>query len=329
MVSVILKNIRMYLLLFPLTLLLLYCDDPERIRDDRYRREQTDNEPIRTSGTDGYYGRYSRIEYSGPSCQGIKHEDDNERYEQCINTCKEVYGRDSRDCEKLPLTLISDLDDLFKVMTHIRLGNDGLRGVSDFQFGVMIDISLEPARTLISIWSVREVTEFLLWTAKTPSVALALVEHDKQSDILRDAFEKLGEDAGSGGSHLEYGIGTNLEGFGRTFWAVAETEKNIPAFVAMHHLLKDICQSKNCKLGIYCGREEFERAHRRTQQCHYSNDRQRFGLNHCYVHGPDVWSYWQQLNDKREFGDADFPKDTVLNADVCDNICKKTNCRRD
>jgi len=327
MAIAILKNINIFPLLFPLALLLLYCDDPERSIDNRYERQLTDNAPIRASELGDYYGRYNRSDYSGPSCNDLDTDDDSERYDQCMEICEKIYGRDSKECQKLPVQLISDLDNLFTNMQYIRSDNDSLRRVSEFRFGVMIDISLEPALILISGWSQRETAEFLLWTAKTPSVALALVEHDKQHEILQDAFEKLGEDVTGGGSRVEYGIGKNLEGFGRTFWAVAETAKNAQAFVAMHQLLENICSGKDCKLRVYCTRDEFESNTRGQQYCHYSSDR-NFRLNHCYIHGPDVWSYWKQLNDEREFGDADFPRDTILNKEVCDTICKSENCQR-
>ena len=327
MIISVLKKIRILLVLFPAILLLLYCEDPEDIIRNRSARGQRDTDSIRSTQSDDYYGRYKASDYDGPDCEDLDREDKD--YDKCREICDKMYDNESRDCERVPVKLIFDLDKLFTAMQRIRDGSNSLeRGISDFDFGVMIDIDVEPVLILIRDWTQREVTEFLIWTAKTSAVALALVHHDKDNEILTAAFKRLGEDVG-GSARLEYGIGMDLQSFGQTFWAIAKKEKNWAAFVALHRLVAGICSSnKNCKLKLYCLREEFTDRFRR-QQCHYSSAQRSFSRSrHCYIHGPNVWSYWESLNKEREFRDSDFPVDAKMNEDECDKVCQTENCKR-
>lgn len=327
MIISILKKIKILIVLFPAILLLLYCDDQEDLIRQRAASRQKGVDAIRSTQSDNHYGRYNASDYDGPDCENLDKEDKD--YEKCMEICDKVYDKQSRRCEELPVKLIFDLDKLFTEMQRIRDGSDSLsRRVSDLNFGVMIDIDVAPALILIRDWSQREVTEFLIWTAKTSSVALALVHHDKENAILEAAFERLGEDVGGSSARLEYGIGKDLQSFGQTFWALAEKEKNQAAFVSLHRLVMEICSSEDCKLRLYCIREESTDRLRR-QRCHYSSERRSFSRsNHCYIHGPDVWSYWEELNKEREFRDSDFPVDAQMNEDECDRVCQTENCGR-
>ena len=167
----------------------------------------------------------------------------------------------------------------------------------------------------------------MLWTAKTRSVAGALSRHDnKESLILEAAFRKLVESYSGNIDRREYGMGENLEGVGSTFLSIAEQEKNISAFIAFHDLLKNYCSNKNCKLRVYCAREE---SPRRLGNCHYSSRDARFrSSDYCYVHGPNVWNYWENLNEDRMFYDSDFPAGARINEDECNRICRSEKCNR-
>ena len=329
MVISILKKMKLLLILFPAILLLLYCqDEDELIRERSARRQSKDADAIRSTQSDDYYGRYSRSDYDGADCEDLDRE--NRDYEKCIEICEKIYDKQSRECEELPIELIFDFDNLFTEMRQIRDGDDALsRRVSDFDFGVMIDVDVTPALILIRDWSEREVAEFLIWTAKTSAVALALVYHDKENQILEAAFKRLGErSSGSSSTRLELGIGTDLQSYGQTFWAIAAGEKNSGAFIALHRLVDSQCSDVDCKLRHYCLREPMNNNRFRGRQCHYSSDRRSFRQKHCYIHGPNVWSFWESLNREREFKDSNFPDDAQMNEDECDRVCQNENCDR-
>ena len=305
--------------------LLIYCEDPEQIARERSTRiSQRDKESVRTTESDDYYGIYSFSDYERESCDKLP-EDDRD-YESCQKICDTVYGKKHRECEDLPVDLIFRLEKLYNSMLRIRAGENQLNDrINTFDFGVMIDVDIEPAVLLIELWSDRELKEFLLWVAITPSVARALKHHDRENVILEEAFKKLG-DSLSGRSRVEYGLGQSIRSHGETFWRVAEEENNETAFVVVHRLLMKICSTKNCKLKLYCLREEFENAFTRQRQCHYARDRRSFRSTNCYTHGPNVWAYWENLNREGEFGDNHFSREAKLNEELCDTVCAREVC---
>lgn len=331
MVISVLKKLKILFILFPAVFLLIYCEDPDDITRERSARRQSKEVSTIRSQSEDYYGRYNRSDYDGSDCEDLARED--EDYEKCMEICDKIYGKQAGKCEELPIKLIFDLDKLFTEMQNIRAEENKLnRRVSDFDFGVMIDIDVEPVLILMrggtqhNGWSQREVIEFLLWTAKTSSVALALWHHDKEDNILEAAFKRLGE-SGSGGDRLERGIGADLQGYGKTFWAIAEDEKNKAAFIVLHRLVEAACSSRDCKLKLYCIREG--RSDRfRSRNCHYSSSQRSFRQDYCYIHGPDVWSFWESLNREREIRDDDFPDDAVINEEECGKVCQRENCTR-
>ncbi|MYE07796.1 MAG: hypothetical protein F4X95_03490 [Oligoflexia bacterium] len=332
MVIQILKHIKILLVLLLVSVLLLYCNNPEETARERAARERiSDKEgsPIRSMTDDDYYGRFIFSDYTGPYCKDLRKDDEkSEEYKECTDQCEKIYRNESSKCEKLPIDLISKLDQLFSEMTHIKAREDYLdREVNEWNFGVMIDIDTAPVIKLIKDWSQREVGEFLFWVAKTKSVALAIVHHDKESEILKASFKKLGE--GQGNSSIEYGIGENLEGSGYTFLSIASNEDNPFAFIALHNLLKNTCSTKNCKLKVYCSRKEYQNQLSRRNKCHYASD-QRFSRSlHCYVHGPNVWNHWGKINEDGDFYDSHFTRNEKINETVCDTLCKTVNCNRD
>jgi len=321
-----------------MSFLLLNCEDKSQSIDNRARQQalqQRENRESlrRTDGGQGtYYGSYKASSYSGEKCKDL--DSSSTSYEDCEKICRKVYGRLSDDCEGLPVSLIRVLNSLFDNMSHIRDGEDQLtRRINTFDFGVMIDINIEPVIKLIRSWSIREVKEFLIWTAKNSAVSLAIMDHDEDNQILYRAFRKLGEGyASTDSKRIEYGLSTDLQGFGSTFLIIAEslTDKNLSAFVIVHKLLKRVCFgnfSKNCKLRFYCKRKEFSRSTSRGQQCHYSSDRRSsFRTTYCYQQGPSVWSYWNKLNEDGEFDDDDFSPKDVINEVECDKLCQSEAC---
>ena len=332
MVILILKHIKVLTASLIAFCLLLYCNNPEDTARERAARERLrgkEDSPIRSTSDNNYYGRFISGDYEGPNCKDIKRDSEKqEEYKECAARCERVYRNQSSKCEKLPIDLISKLDQLFSEMEYIKAGEDYLtREVNEWDFGVMIDIDTTPVIKLIKGWSQRELGAFLLWVAKTQSVALAITKNDKESEILNASFRKLGEGRNS---QIEYGIGENLEGSGGyTFLRVASREKNPSAFIALHNLLKSICSTKNCKLKVYCSRKEFKNQLSRRNQCYYASDQRFSRSSHCYINGPNVWNDWEEINRDGDFYDSQFTRTDKINEEVCDTLCKKVNCNRD
>ena len=326
------KNLKILLLLLPAILLLLYCEDTEETLTERATRiRDKDNDPIRTTGSEEYYGEYVASDYDGSKCKDLrKDENKKEDYKKCEDICDKMYSKDASDCEKLPTDLISELDELFTSMIRIRANENQLnRRVDGFNFGVMIDVSVEPVIRLLRDWSEREIKEFLIWTATNSPISLALKYHDQEDKILRSAFRKVGRGHGSGTASMEYGVGEDLQGGGKTFWVIAAQEKNPSAFDVAHRMVESECSgSVNCIFRFYCVREEFERNVRRGQ-CRYSSDRRFSRARHCYLHGPDVWSYWTRLDSEEKIENRYIPDSVKMNEEKCDRVCGGQNCKRE
>ncbi len=311
---------------FLLFLLVLSCtaEDPDAIDRERARRQQEQNkDAVRTTGNQEVYGQYNSSDYKGPSCEDAEGNDKEIDNEYCEEVCDRLYDQESDRCEGLSVDLIKQLNRLFEDMSRVGNEENLSRSVNSFDFGVMIDIDVEPALNLIESWNVREVAVFLIWTAKTPAITLALEHHDQEHKILKQAFEAVSDD-----HSVETGLAKDLKGFGKTFWAVAREAKNKSGFIVIHKLLQDICSDKNCKMKHYCIREEFEDTRRRAT-CPYSGSRRSYKrAEHCYIHGPDVWNYWLNLNREDEFNDPDFSSTEKMNEEECDKLCQTESCRR-
>lgn len=312
------------------------CEDARSlIQDRRSRSDRRQIETIRTTENQNVYGKYREADYEGENC------DESDERLECRKQCEEMYDDHSNLCENTPVDLVSDLHDLFEQMQHFSERSGDLEHQLDsFMFGVMIDIHIEPVLILIrDYWSPRETGKFLIWVAENHSVALALQHHDQRSWILGDAFKDIGTagDSRSQGvqKQLAVDIGADLDGFFRTFLYLATDREydyeNDSAFIIIHELVKRECASRECKMRVYCIREEYEPGVRgANQDCPY-RERRYFGTlesRHCYVHGPDVWNYWNQLHRDSEIDDNDFEKDFIFSEKKCDRLCEDVDCNR-
>ena len=317
------RVLRLALLFF----LILSCNPEgteELDRQRSIRQREQNKQTIRTTRTQDIFGRYNSSDYDGPTCEDAKGDDKNIGRESCEDICDVLFDQASDKCEELALELIEKLSKLFKDMLHLGNEENLSRSVNNFDFGVMIDIDVQPVLNLIDGWNVRETAEFLIWMAKTSQITLALEAHDREHKILKSAFEAVSDGT------VEEGLAKDLKGYGKTFWVLARKENNKSAFIVAHSLLQELCSSKNCKLKNYCIREEFEENSRNRTACPYSDDRRSFRREkHCYIHGPDVWSFWLNLNRDGDFDDSDFPANAKLNEEECNNLCKTENCNRD
>ena len=314
-----------------LFLLILSCSPADQEDVNRRRREREREQlktSVRTTDSQEVYGRYNSSDYEGDSCEDAEGNKRKIGKEDCEDVCDRLFDSESDKCEELALELIEKLAKLFEGMSRVSNKEDLSRSADSFDFGVMIDIHVQPVLTLIENWNVRETAEFLIWTAKTPAVTLALEDHDEEHEILKSAFEKVSD------STVEAGLAKDLRGFGKTFWNLAQEERNKSAFIVVHDLLSEICLNdpdsrRDCKRKHYCIREEYGDNRRRRTVCPYVNDRRSFRrLEHCYIHGPNVWNYWLSLNREGEFKDSDFPSNTKMNETECNKLCKVETCNR-
>jgi len=307
--------------------LLVFCScerpDVRRRTSSRFRSEEI-NRFIRTNNEGRItVGRYVSSDYDGELCNSTE---DQER-EECEESCEKIYGQEADRCVKLPVDLISILEELFDSLQNpqeIKDGEDALHSqVDEYSFGVMINISIEPMLRLIRQWNNREAKEFLIWLARSPGATLGILEHDLEKEILPKAFGKVI-------SHhviadiVKYGVATDLRGFGENFLVLAEVVKNTYAFVLVHDLISKFCSDVKCKLQYYCINIKNDRSPSYSSPCAYfRSSRFTFSdVDYCYVYGPNVWSYWSYLHRQGLVVDTMFGQNFEITGKVCDNACK-------
>ncbi len=329
-------------LLVALVALLVHCTSPEQRATRRIGSTRLDTRiPVRNVYNE-IYGSYRKQDYDGPSC---KDEDEdrsqsrNDREENCEYICREMYNEHSRECGSAPAELVHALYDFFKKMRRIRQPSSLFRQVDISNFGVMIDLDVEPMLELISDWSVRETKLFLIWTAETIAVSAAIRHHDRDNLILEHAFEKLGKEhdyARGLEERVLVGFSEDLHGFTETFLSLAQHQRNEAAFVIAHRAIEQVCENESCIVRAYCTRESYDRL-LNAPRCPYQTSGRLAGSrsNHCYVHGAEVWSYWEILNRDRKIEDKEFPFDSEykINQAKCDSeeICGEdidSSCKR-
>ena len=296
-------------------------DDGVAERAARSRQDEKRRSPLRATDSEDYYGSYRASDYDGLHCDELER-DDYDEYQNCEDICDEVYGSASDRCEDLPVELIEDLKQLYDKIYRLRVGDNTFSDISAFNFGVMIDVDTRSALDLIRNWSEREVGEFLIWIANRRAVSLALLKHDDANEILERALKKL---SGSGRESL----GLDLEGFGRTYFAIAEDADNVAAFEIGHKIIVDECNNdRSCKQGVYCIREESDQFRRGRDTCHYSSSDRYSRNENCYIQGPDVWSFFNTLIDEGDIRDTDFPRNYHFDEEECDMVCRTEECDR-
>ena len=314
-------------------IVLLFCgceDELRRSTAGRFRSEET-NRFVPTNNEGRYQvGRYISSDYEGELCQNTE---DREQ-EECQEICNKVYGQDADKCEVLPVDLIQILDEQFQYLEspqQIRDGEDALHSqLDEYSFGVMIDVSIEPMLRLIRQWNSREAREFLIWLAQSPGASLGIREHDTEYNIFKQVFGKIVSHSAVA-DIVKYGLAADLRGFGETFLVLAEVVKNEPAFALVHNLIGEFCSNTQCKMQHYCMSIKNERSPSHRNQCaYYRSSRFTFtNIDYCYIQGPNVWNYWNELHRQGLIVDDMFNQNFEITSDVCENACTNISlCER-
>ena len=128
----------------------------------------------------------SRRRRSGNVCE------EEDRDHECKNLCKEMYGRvgDRKDCEKLTVTQIVALFDLYELLEEP--DEDDLVDVEVEDFDVYLNVSIASLEDLIDDeWTSRESKEFLYWLINNEEIALVFEKEDDDYKTLTALLKKI------------------------------------------------------------------------------------------------------------------------------------------
>ena len=307
-------------------------DTEEDYREKSLRRLKHSSKPVIRSFLKSKYSKKS-YSYGGKECGDLS---------SCRDICDETFSSSyRRRCESAPAEFIENLEeDLFKLINisdidKVDINPAFIVAILDFDEDLLSDLVEENM-------SEGDLKSFLAWIAVNEKVATAFESERSSRKILEEAFEKLG-DFNNGSKELETGFNVGLIDEDDTFLYLASDEGNEEGFALGHKVLDDSCSSKNCKLSVFCSREEktlsrsriFSSSRRDANlKCKTSTKpsrRSRSGQT-CYIQGSSVWSFLEELIGDDEINDSDF-KSSAITVNVCNTYCgevsdKNTKCKR-
>ena len=126
-----------------------------------------------------------RDSYSGPTCTEL----DNKNQEDCEEICRELYKRtrDRKDCEKLEVDLIEDLEKMYKNLKEA----DELSDIAPSLFKAYLNISILGLKNIAEKFSLIEAERFLLWVIKNQKLGTIFRDKDSKNEVLEVIFETI------------------------------------------------------------------------------------------------------------------------------------------
>ncbi|MBC6415444.1 MAG: hypothetical protein GDA46_03535 [Bdellovibrionales bacterium] len=310
--------------------------DSDRLDTLNRLRNNTSKTVVRSFIKDRYSG-YG-INYRGQECGDLK---------SCVRICQENFSVSFyKRCYRAPVDFIESLEkDLIKLVNISDLNSADIspgfiKALLEFDEELLYDLV---ARRM----SEGDVKFFLAWIAVNEDVSQVFLDEKKASlKILEEAFEILGDYNTNSRNQIQTGFNTDLVGIDDTFLSLTASYNNEYGFILAYELLDDFCSGNDCKLEIFCAREDrtsFSRSRSRVfgysrrrsdnSSCRTSTDsRQRSSGGLCYTHGADVWSFLDDLIEEDEIRD-NFFEDNPITVDRCNKFCggarsETSKCRK-
>ena len=288
-------------------------------RSAELRRLKGSSNPVIRSFLESRYSNPS-YNYEGDSCEEIS---------SCLDICERSFSsRFRRKCERAPAEFIENLEeDLFKLISisdldEVDISPAFISAVLDFDEDLLSDLVKQNM-------SEGDLKTFLAWIAVNERVSEAFADDRSSRDILKEAFEKLG-DLNEGRKELETGFNIGLISEDDTFLSLASDEGNEEGFSLGYDILDDSCSNKDCKLYVLCSREKqsssrsrvFGTNRRNSSTCKTSTrtDRRIRSGETCYIQGSNVWSFLEELIYDGDIKDSDFDED-IVTVEECNRFC--------
>ena len=268
-----------------------------------------------------------KSDFQGPDC------DDSI---ECSDLCEQMFPRDTRSkCNNLPEDMVETLFESYRHLQNIR--EDSLNDVVDpSALATLINIDNEVILNLVrDEWGVRDMESFLNWSASSPVVIQVLDDEDDNFEIFNRILLELSEEKFSN-RDIIVGLSSDLGQYAWTFLYTAYENDNETAVEYLFDFLNVYCPApkKNCKLRMLCLREEIDRrsnSYSSAPICPRVSHTGFYRDKYCYLQGPGVWSYINNLVEEKELKDVDVIAVSPLDEDYCKDFCKGSakHCDRD
>ena len=287
-------------------------DDRNSRRSDRYR-SRSDLREVNTLSS-VRFEPISKRQFDGEDC-----EDSND----CQDLCDEMFSRSIQDkCENLPEDMVEVLYTAYKNLKYASPSN--LKDMDPSALAVLLDMDDRIIDLLREDWGIRGVSALMDYTAQSP-LAVEAFQYGGNEEIFKRILIEFSQ-IKNNESSLTYALSSNVVRHRETMLTLIKNADNKEAMQFVFDLLNQECSAVTCKQKILCVREDITRRssrQRNSDVCPYLGPRDR--ADYCYIQGPDVWSYIENLIYDGYLNDRDL-KNLDLNEQMCDSFCSRNNC---
>ena len=295
--------------------------DEERYSDRRYDRGSSrsyrNDSELRT------VNRSSSVRFQ-PLKESQFDGDDCEDSEECRELCDEIFSRSLQDrCENFPEDMVEVLYETYQDLKSASLSS--LENMDPSALAVLMNMDDRFINLLKDDWGISGISALLDYTAKNP-LAVEAFQYSDNEEIFKDLlleFARLSNKT----AHLSTALSLNVARHRETLPALIKNADNEIAMQFILDILSQECtDSFDCKKKMLCVREDISRRTSRQRSadlCPYLGVRER--ADYCYIQGPDVWSYIENLIDEGDIKDRDLTN-LELNEQMCDTFCSRSDC---
>ena len=260
---------------------------------------------LRSVSSDIRFRRLRQSDFDGQNCS---------RFEECSEKCERISRRNSfvQECEDLPEDMV---EVLYESYQDLEIFNFGIS--EDFNVLALGTLMWIDKRVLIDLaeeWSELNAAGFLSYIASNRVAIEVLKEEDSNNEFFREVLRTFNQES----DDVFKALLKSLERYRETFVSQAVEADNKEAVIRAFSLISN-------KNDFICQRTEVERSrssvyNSRGGDCHYlsSDSRQLSRAKHCYILGPSVWSY---LNNIDEITFTGYLSQHPLNEDSCEVWC--------
>ncbi len=297
-----------------------YDDYNDRYRyDDRYGRSRSNRSDLRAVNTS------SSVRFE-PIRESQFDRDDCEESEECQDWCNEIFSGSAQErCESLPEDMVEVLYDTYENLKSA--SPSSLEDMDPSAMAVLIDMDDRFINFLRDDWGISGVSALLDYTARNPLVVEAF-RYSNNEEVFKNLlleFVRLNNKKSS----LSTALSLNVSRHRETMLTLIKNADNREAMQFVFDLVMRECSdSLNCKKQMLCVRENIARRSSRERHfdvCPYLGPRDR--ADYCYIQGPDVWSYIENLIYDGDLKDPDL-MGLELNEQMCNSFCSRNrdNC---
>lgn len=287
--------------------------DDRNSGNSRYRNN-SDLREINTSSS-VRFEPITKRQFEGDNCEAL---------DDCQDLCDEMFSGTAQErCESLPEDMVTALYSAYENLKHASM--DSLQRMDPSAMAVLIDMDDRFIGVFREDWGIHGVSALIDYTVRNPLMIEAFRYGNNEEtfkSILLD-FARLKHNNAS----LISALSVNVVRHRETVLTLIKNSDNKEAMQFVFDLVSRECSSPvQCKQQILCVREDISRRSIRdgySEVCPYLSPRDR--SDYCYVQGPDVWSYIENLIYDRDLNDPDLAS-LDLNEQMCNSFCIRDNC---